>query len=62
MERGSDKHSPMKDDVLEKEQEGRLRGKHPTRAEEALDAEPPADDDPRAESQAERPERADEQR
>ena len=49
MTRGSDKHGPMKDDALEKEQEGRLRGNHPTRADESLDAEPPADDDPEVE-------------
>lgn len=46
MERGSDKHGPKQDDALEKEMEGFLQGGHPTRAEEALDAEPPADDDP----------------
>jgi hypothetical protein len=46
VERGSDKHGPKQDDALEKELEGLLRGNHPTRAEEALDAEPPADDDP----------------
>ncbi|CAM03426.1 hypothetical protein A8924_4550 [Saccharopolyspora erythraea NRRL 2338] len=60
MTRGSDKHSPMKDDELEKEMEGRLRGNHPTRADESLDAEPPADDDPGEEpfvSEQERPER-----
>ncbi|GAA4833001.1 hypothetical protein [Saccharopolyspora rosea] len=53
MGRGSDKHGPRQDDALEKELEGRLRGNHPTRADEALDAEPPADDDP----DAERPQR-----
>ncbi|MFB9568793.1 hypothetical protein [Saccharopolyspora hordei] len=46
MTRGSDKHGPAKDDALEKEIEGELRGGHPTRADESLDAEPPADDDP----------------
>ncbi|MER7010191.1 hypothetical protein ABT324_02010 [Saccharopolyspora sp. NPDC000359] len=46
MMRGSDKHGPAKDDALEKEMEGYLRGGHPTRADESLDAEPPADDDP----------------
>lgn len=46
MQRGSDKHGPAHDDALEKELEGFLRGGHPTRADEALDAEPPADDDP----------------
>lgn len=44
--RGSDKHGPMRDDERKKEIEGLLRGNHPTRADEALDAEPPADDDP----------------
>lgn len=48
MKRGSDKHGPMKDDALEKEVEGLIQGSHPTRAEEALDSEPPADDDPEA--------------
>lgn len=46
MERASDKHGPKMDDALEKEMEGLLQGGHPTRAEEALEAEPPADDDP----------------
>lgn len=46
MERGSDKHGPMKDDALEEEVHGLIQGNHPTRAEEALDSEPPADDDP----------------
>ncbi|GAA2346451.1 hypothetical protein GCM10009854_24230 [Saccharopolyspora halophila] len=50
MTRGSDKHGPMQDDALEKEQEGRLRGNHPTRADESLDAEPPADDTPEVEN------------
>lgn len=44
--RGSDKHGPMQDDALEKEMMGHLQGNHPTRAEEELDSEPPADDDP----------------
>ena len=48
MERGSDKHSPRQDDALEKEIGGFLQGNHPTRSDEALDAEPPADDDPAA--------------
>ncbi len=48
MERGSDKHGPKQDDALEKEVEGFLQGDHPTRSDEALDAEPPADDDPAA--------------
>ncbi len=46
MERGSDKHGPAQDDALEKEMTGFLQGDHPTRAEEGLDTEPPADDDP----------------
>lgn len=46
MERGSDKHGPRQDDDLEQEVRGLVQGNHPTRAEEALDAEPPADDDP----------------
>lgn len=45
-ERRSDKQGPWKDDAREKEIRGLLQGGHPTRAEEALDAEPPADDDP----------------
>jgi hypothetical protein len=45
MRRGSDKHGPGKDDELKKEMEGHLRSGHPTRADESLDAEPPADDD-----------------
>ncbi|QGK69916.1 hypothetical protein GIY23_10640 [Allosaccharopolyspora coralli] len=46
MQRGSDKHGPRQDDDLEQEVRGLVQGNHPTRAEEALDAEPPADDDP----------------
>lgn len=45
MPRESDKHGPRKDDELEKEMEGHLRSGHPTRADESLEAEPPADDD-----------------
>ncbi|WP_345366336.1 hypothetical protein [Saccharopolyspora cebuensis] len=56
MERESGKHGARQDDAMEKELEGMLRGNHPTRAEEFLDAEPPADDDPDA-PLAERPER-----
>jgi hypothetical protein len=44
--RGSNKHGPLRDDKQKKDIEGLLQGKHPTRADEALDAEPPADDDP----------------
>lgn len=46
MERQSDKHSARQDEELKKELEGRMRSAHPTRADESLDAEPPADDDP----------------
>ncbi|MDR7299853.1 hypothetical protein [Haloactinomyces albus] len=46
MQRGSDKHNPRQDDALEEEVEGLLQGNHPTRSQEDLDAEPPADDDP----------------
>lgn len=46
VERGSDKHGPKQDDALEKDMEGFLQGGHPTRADESLDSEPPADDDP----------------
>lgn len=46
MHRGSDKQGPMKDDELEKELEGHLRSGHSQRADESLEAEPPADDDP----------------
>ncbi|MFC7343890.1 hypothetical protein [Saccharopolyspora griseoalba] len=55
-QRGSDKHGPMQDDALEKEMESHLQGDHPTRAEEELDAEPPADDDPKAWPEAPRSE------
>lgn len=61
MERGSDKHGPKQDDALEKEVEGFLQGDHPTRSDEALDAEPPADDDPPAlRAEAEQHEREEE--
>ncbi|GAB3680231.1 hypothetical protein [Saccharopolyspora tripterygii] len=46
MERGSDKHGPKKDDELEKEMQAHLRSGQSQRADESLDAEPPADDDP----------------
>lgn len=46
MERQSDKHSARDDDELKQNLEGRLRSGHPTRADESLDIEPPADDDP----------------
>ncbi|UPW06068.1 hypothetical protein M1C57_08655 [Rhodococcus pyridinivorans] len=46
MERGSDKHGPKKDDALAEETGGMIRANRPTRADEARDPEPPADDDP----------------
>jgi hypothetical protein len=45
-QRQSDKHGPMQDDALEKEVRGLLQGDHRTRAEEALDAEPPTEEEP----------------
>nr|WP_245857065.1 hypothetical protein [Actinoalloteichus hoggarensis] len=46
MQRGSDKHGARLDDELSSEVEGLTRANRGTRAEEALDPEPPADDDP----------------
>ena len=46
MERQSDQKSAREDDVRKQEMEGHLRATHPTRSDESLDAEPPADDDP----------------
>ncbi|MFI8567609.1 hypothetical protein ACIGGF_13725 [Rhodococcus sp. NPDC078407] len=46
MERGSGKHSPRQDDALKEQTEGMIRGNKSTRADESLDPEPPADDDP----------------
>lgn len=46
MQRQSDKHSAREEDVRKQEMEGHLRADHPTRSDEFLDAEPPADDDP----------------
>lgn len=46
MQRGSDKHSPRKDDQLKHELEGTMRGNRSSRAEEWRDPEPPAEDDP----------------
>ena len=48
MERGSDKHSPMRDDELKHETEGLVRGGHSTHAEEWKDAEPSGEDQPDA--------------
>jgi hypothetical protein len=45
MERGSSKHSPIRDDELAHELQGTLRGNRSSRAEEWRDPEPPADDD-----------------
>ena len=45
MERGSDKHSPRRDDALAAELSGML-GDAGGHREEWLDPEPPADDDP----------------
>ncbi|GAA1939865.1 hypothetical protein [Amycolatopsis minnesotensis] len=46
MRRESDLHSPRADDEMKAELQGMLKGNGPTRAEEGLDTEPPADDDP----------------
>ena len=46
MDRGSDKHSPMRDDELKHETEGLVRGHHSTRAEEWNDPEPSGEDQP----------------
>jgi hypothetical protein len=46
IERGSDKHGPMRDDALASEVEGLVRGGHSTRAEEWKEAEPSAEDQP----------------
>ena len=48
MERGSDKHSPMRDDQLKHETEGLVRGGHGTHAEEWRDPEPSGEDQPDA--------------
>ncbi|RCW46035.1 hypothetical protein DFQ14_102337 [Halopolyspora algeriensis] len=55
MQRGSDKHNPRQDDALEEDVEGLLQGNHPTRSDESLDAEPPADDDPETRMRPEPP-------
>lgn len=46
MDRGSDKHSPMRDDELKHETEGLVRGRHSTHAEEWNDPEPSGEDQP----------------
>ncbi|SOD58868.1 Protein of unknown function [Streptomyces zhaozhouensis] len=45
-QRGSDQHSPRRDDEMKHELQGMLRGERPSRAEEWHDPEPAADDDP----------------
>jgi hypothetical protein len=46
VERGSDKHSPMRDDELKHETEGLVRAGHGTHAEEWKDPEPSGEDQP----------------
>lgn len=48
MERGSDKHSPMRDEQLKHETEGLVRAGHSTHAEEWKDPEPSGEDQPDA--------------
>ena len=48
MERGSDKHSPLRDDELKHETEGLTRAGHSTHAEEWKDPEPSGEDQPDA--------------
>jgi hypothetical protein len=48
VERGSDKHSPLRDDQLKHETEGLVRGGHGTHAEEWRDPEPSGEDQPDA--------------
>ena len=48
MDRGSDKHSPLRDEQLKHETEGLLRSGHATHAEEWKDPEPSGDDQPDA--------------
>ncbi|MFE5405905.1 DUF2795 domain-containing protein [Streptomyces sp. NPDC056580] len=45
MERGSNPLGPRKDDEMKHELEGQLRAGRPTHVEEAVEPEPPADDD-----------------
>lgn len=46
MERGSDKHGPMRDDELKHETEGMVRAGHATHAEEWKEPEPSGEDQP----------------
>ena len=48
MERGSDKHSPMRDEQLKHETDGLVRSGHATHAEEWKDPEPSGEDQPDA--------------
>jgi len=48
VERGSDKHSPLRADQLKHETEGLVRSGHTTHAEEWKDPEPSGDDQPDA--------------
>ena len=48
MDRGSDKHSPRRDDELKHETEGLVRSGHTTHAEEWKDPEPSGEDQPDA--------------
>jgi len=48
VERGSDKHSPMRDDELKHETEGLIRSGRSTHAEEWKDPEPSGEDQPDA--------------
>jgi hypothetical protein len=54
MERGSDKHSPMRDDQLKHETEGLVRSGHGTHAEEWKDPEPSGEDQPDADKAPDR--------
>lgn len=44
-ERGSDKHGPRVDDQMEKEVEGAMRARRPTRAQEERETEPMVTDE-----------------
>ncbi|AUS77897.1 hypothetical protein C1701_05395 [Actinoalloteichus sp. AHMU CJ021] len=57
MQRGSDRHGPKRDEELKAETRSMMQANRPTRAEEALEAEPPADDDPDALTEVQRTER-----
>lgn len=46
MHRESDQHGPREDEEIKTELRGMLQGNRPNRVDEALDPEPPADDDP----------------